>query len=58
MVMEPKTWSKNEIVALIAETGRKMIAEERARGKVWKMSDLADEIYTKLDEEGLIEHTP
>lgn len=56
--MEPKTWSKNEIVEMMLASIRRVGLECAQLGQAYKIEDAIEQVFDDLDEAGLIERTP
>jgi hypothetical protein len=59
MAIEPKTWTENEIVELIADTIRETQKDAYVRG-LGRLTtrDIAENVFAALNDKSLIENTP
>jgi hypothetical protein len=57
-MIEPKTWSKGEIIDLMLNSIREVGKQCDALGQTYRIEDAIDQVYEDLDDAGLIEHTP
>lgn len=56
--MEPKTWSKNEIVEMMLKSVRDVGLQCAQLGQAYKIEDAIEQVFDDLDDAGLIEHQP
>ena len=56
--MEPKVWTKNEIIEVVEKTISETLVDARDRGIRWSKQDLAEMIYFELNEKGLVNFEP
>jgi hypothetical protein len=56
--MEPKTWTDEEIVALMATEARAYVASQKSKLEPWSYKEMMECVLLVLKNNGLIEDTP
>lgn len=57
-MIEPKIWSKREIIDLMLQSVREVGLQCAQLGQAYKIEDAIEQVFIDMDEAGLIERQP